>query len=81
MEYTDKGRWAEIEILFKGYEETEIQEVYILNDKATYERLCNDDAFDSRVWFYFQDEMEFKSYFNKDNDDDFYIVREIKKGN
>lgn len=81
MEYTENGRWANIEIQWKGYDETEEQEVYILNDRTTYERLSNDDAFDQRVWFYFQDETEFQSYFNEDNGDDWFIVREIGEEN
>jgi len=78
MEYTENGRWAEIEIQWLTYDETEIQEVYIMNDKTRYEQLCNDDAFDQRVWFYFGDEEEFQSYFSKDNGDDWFIVKEIK---
>ena len=78
MEYTEKGRFAEVEIQWDNYEETEIQEVYIMNDKAKYEELCNDDAFDQRIWFYFGDEEEFQSYFSKDNGDDWFIVKEIK---
>jgi hypothetical protein len=78
MKYTKKGRWAEVEIQWEGYDETEIQEVYIMNDKAKYEKLCADDSFDQRVWFYFGDEQEFQSYFSKDNGDDWYIIKEIK---
>jgi hypothetical protein len=79
MTYTKQGRWAEVEIQYLGEPETESQDVYIMNDKAIYEQLANDDAFDSRVWFYFQDEAEFKSYFNKANGDDWFIVREIEE--
>jgi hypothetical protein len=78
MEYTENGRWSEVEIQWKGYDGTEIQEVYIMNDKTKYEELCGDDAFDQRVWFYFGDEEEFKSYFTYDNGDDWYIIKEIK---
>lgn len=81
MEYTEKGRWATIQIQWKEYDEIEEQEVYILNDKETYERLSADDSFDQRVWFYFQDETEFQSYFNEDNGDDWFIVREIREEN
>jgi len=79
MQYTDKGRWAEIEIKFIGETETEIQEVYIMNDKTKYEELCADDAFDTRVWFYFGDEEEFQTYFKEDNGDEWFIVREINE--
>lgn len=81
MKYTEKGRWATIQIQWKEYDEIEEQEVYILNDKETYERLSADDSFDQRVWFYFQDETEFQSYFNEDNGDDWFIVREIREEN
>jgi hypothetical protein len=79
MQYTDKGRWAEIEIQYKNNTDTEIQEVYIMNDKTKYDELCADDAFDTRVWFYFGDEEEYKSYFKEDNGDEWFIVREINE--
>jgi hypothetical protein len=79
MQYTDKGRWATIEIKSIGEPETEIQEVYIMNDKTKYDELCADDAFDQRVWFYFGDEEEYKSYFKEDNGDEWFIVREINE--
>lgn len=79
MQHTDKGRWAEVEIQWKGFDGTETAEVYIMNDKAKYDELCADDAFDTRVWFYFGDEEEYKSYFKEDNGDDWYIVREINE--
>lgn len=78
MEWTENGRWAEVEIKWDGNEETETQEVYIMNDKKRYEELCANDSFDQRVWFYFGDEEEFQSYFKEDNGDDWFIVREIK---
>jgi hypothetical protein len=78
MTFTDKGRIAEIEIQWKGYNGTEIAQVYILNDKDKYDELSADDNFDQRLWFYFQDETEFQSYFKEDNGDEWYIVREIK---
>jgi len=81
MQFTEKGRFAEVEIQFNSYEETEIQEVYIMNDKAKYEELFNDEAFDARVWFYFADEQEFESYFSKNNGDEWFILREIKGEN
>lgn len=81
MEYTEKGRWATIEVKFLGEPEIIEHEVYILNDKESYERLSADDSFDQRVWFYFQDETEFQSYFNEDNGDDWFIVREIGEVN
>jgi hypothetical protein len=79
MQYTDKGRWATIEIKFIGGTFPEIHEVYIMNDKAKYDELCADDAFDERVWFYFGDEEEYKSYFKEDNGDEWFIVREINE--
>lgn len=52
-------------------------QVVILNDKNLYEELSANDEFDQRIWFYFQDEAEFKRAFNKDNDEhDFFLVEE-----
>lgn len=82
MEYTKNGRWATVEIQWGvHYGETEIQDVYIMNDKSKYEELCADDAFDQRVWFYFGDEEEFQSYFSETNGDDWHIVKEVKGDN
>lgn len=79
MQYTDKGRWATIEVKFLGEPEIIEHEVYIMNDKTKYDELCADDAFDNRVWFYFGDEEEYKSYFKEDNGDDWFIIREINE--
>jgi len=49
--------------------------VVILNDPKLYDKMTKKESFDQRVWFYFQDEAEFKRAFNKDNDEhDFYLV-------
>ena len=52
--------------------------VVILNDPKLYEEMTNDESFDQRVWFYFQDEAEFQRAFDPNNDEfDFTIVSEI----
>jgi hypothetical protein len=49
--------------------------VVILNDPKLYKQLSEDDEFDQRVWFYFQDEAEFQRAFDPKNDEhDFYLV-------
>lgn len=49
--------------------------VVILNDPKLYEEMTNDESFDQRVWFYFQDEAEFQRAFDPNNDEhDFYLV-------
>lgn len=50
----------------------------ILNDPELYDDLSKHDGFDQRVWFYFQDEAEFKRAFDPNNDEfEFTIVSEI----
>ena len=52
--------------------------VVILNDPKLYEEMTNDESFDQRVWFYFQDEAEFKRAFDPNNDEfDFTLITEI----
>ena len=54
-------------------------QVVILNDSAKYEEMVADESFDERIWFYFQDEAEFKRAFDTDNDEfEFVLVREEK---
>lgn len=49
--------------------------VVILNNPKLYKQLSEDDEFDQRVWFYFQDEAEFQRAFDPKNDEhDFYLV-------
>ena len=43
--------------------------VVILNDSGKYEEMSEDESFDERVWFYFQDEAEFQRAFDADNDE------------
>jgi len=51
--------------------------VIILNDSDKYEQMTEDESFDERIWFYFQDEAEFKRAFDsKSNEFDFVLVRE-----
>jgi hypothetical protein len=39
--------------------------------------MVEDEAFDSRIWFYFQDEAEFQRAFDKDTDEfEFTLIRE-----
>ncbi len=41
--------------------------VVILNDCNKYEQMAEDDSYDPRIWFYFQDEAEFQRAFNTNN--------------
>ncbi len=53
--------------------------VVILNDSLKYEEMSNDESYDQRVFFYFQDEAEFQRAFNPDSDEfEFVILREDK---
>ena len=53
--------------------------VVILNDCGKYEQMAEDDSYDARVWFYFQDEAEFQRAFNTNNTEfEFVITREEK---
>jgi len=52
-------------------------QVVILNDPDLYEKMSEDEDFDQRIWFYFQDEAEFQRAFDPKNEEhDFYLVRE-----
>jgi hypothetical protein len=54
-------------------------QVVILNDTEKYEEMCADDSFDSRIWFYFQDEAEFQRAFDPTNDEfEFTLISEEK---
>jgi hypothetical protein len=48
-------------------------QVVVLNDSNKYEEMSADESFDQRIWFYFQDEAEFKRAFDP-NDDEFEFV-------
>jgi hypothetical protein len=53
--------------------------VVILNNPELYEDLHKHEGFDERVWFYFQDEAEFKRAFDPNNDEfDFTLIRETE---
>lgn len=55
----------------------QMAQVVILNDSELYEQMVEDESFDQRIWFYFQDEEEFQRAFDPNNDEhDFYIVAE-----
>jgi hypothetical protein len=54
-------------------------QVVILNDSNKYEEMSNDQSFDERIWFYFQDEAEFQRAFDPSNTEfEFVLVREDK---
>jgi len=48
--------------------------VVILNDPELYEDLHKNEGFDERVWFYFQDEAEFKRAFDPNTDEFEFIL-------
>jgi len=51
-------------------------QVVILNDSDKYEQMSNDESFDERIWFYFQDEAEFERAFDSNNDEfEFVLVK------
>lgn len=51
--------------------------VVILNDSNKYDEMIADESFDERIWFYFQDEAEFRRAFDPDNDEfEFVLLRE-----
>jgi hypothetical protein len=39
------------------------------------EELINDPAFDERIFFYCFDEKDFESLFDKNNSEDFYLIK------
>lgn len=52
-------------------------QVVILNDTDKYEQMSNDESFDERIWFYFQDEAEFQRAFDTENDEfEFVLIKE-----
>lgn len=54
-------------------------QVVILNDSEKYEQMANDESFDERIWFYFQDEAEFQRAFDHSNNEfDFVLIGEEK---
>lgn len=51
--------------------------VVILNDSDKYDEMVADESFDQRIWFYFQDEAEFRRAFDPNNTEfDFVLLRE-----
>lgn len=54
--------------------------VIIVNDKAKYDQMAEDDSFNPMVWFTFEDEEEFQRAFDPNNEEfDFTLVREHKE--
>jgi hypothetical protein len=52
-------------------------DVVILNDSVKYEQMCKDLSFDERVFFYFQDEAEFRRAFDPDDTEfEFFLIEE-----
>jgi hypothetical protein len=52
-------------------------QVVILNDPDLYEKMSEDEDFDQRIWYYFQDEAEFQRAFDPKNEEhDFYLLAE-----
>jgi hypothetical protein len=52
--------------------------VVVLNHPDLYQELVNDESYDNRIWFYFQDEAEFQRAFDKNNDEfEFTLIREV----
>jgi len=53
--------------------------VVVLNDCDKYEQMVEDEAYDARVWFYFQDEAEFQRAFDPSSDEfEFVLINERK---
>ncbi len=54
--------------------------VVILNDCDKYEQMVEDEDYDARVWFYFQDEAEFQRAFDPSNTEfEFVLTGEDKE--
>lgn len=52
-------------------------QVVILNDPDLYEKMSEDEDFDQRIWYYFQDEAEFQRAFDpKNTEQEFYLLAE-----
>lgn len=54
-------------------------QVVILNDSDKYDEMMNDESFDERIWFYFQNEAEFQRAFDPANSEfEFVLTGEEK---
>ena len=53
--------------------------VVILNDSNKYEQMVEDDSFDQRIWFYFQDEAEFARAFDPSSDEFEFVLTNERK--
>ncbi len=53
--------------------------VVILNDSGKYEQMAEDESYDARVWFYFQDEAEFARAFDSSSDEFEFVLTNERK--
>jgi hypothetical protein len=53
--------------------------VVILNDCGKYEQMVEDEDYDARVWFYFQDEAEFQRAFDSSSDEFEFVLTNERK--
>lgn len=74
---TERVTWVDYQWKGEVVPGDTMAQVVILNDSKLYEEMVEDESFDQRIWFYFQDEAEFQRAFDPNNDEhDFYLVRE-----
>jgi len=53
--------------------------VVVLNDSKLYQQMHDDESFDERIWFYFQNDAEFQRAFDPSNNEfEFTIIKENK---
>jgi hypothetical protein len=53
--------------------------VVILNDSGKYEQMAEDESYDARVWFYFQDEAEFARAFDSSSEEFEFVLTNERK--
>ena len=53
--------------------------VVILNDCEKYEQMVENEDYDARVWFYFQDEAEFQRAFDSSSDEFEFVLTNERK--
>lgn len=73
-------RVAEVEYVWDDEPDGEVHTslVVILNDSEEYDRMAEEDDYDSRIFFYFRDEEEYKRAFSPDYEGgEFHLVREL----
>ena len=74
-----KERVTRVDYIWKDSEidgDTSAQ-VVILNDSDKYDEMVADESFDERIWFYFQNEDEFRRAFDAHNTEfEFILTRE-----